>query len=276
MKFSILIANYNNGKYFADCYHSIIAQTYKNWGAIIVDDGSTDDSVSLIEKLIAEDSRFKLIINNENRGCGFSKKKTLEFATGEICGFLDPDDAISNDALELSIKEYENEKIIATYSKITFCDAKLKPVEDFKKIKKFINDEYFFNCPIQMNAFFSFRKNAYDITSGINPDLKSAVDQDLYLKILEVGDVVFIEKNLYFYRRYSGGISQESSKNSAKENFAKVIFDTMKRRNLKKINGKIVPESYPGSEETFQLLAYQNAISYRIFKKIKLFSNNFF
>ena len=50
VKFSILIANYNNGKFFKDCYDSIIAQTYKDWEVVIVDDRSTDDSVAIITK----------------------------------------------------------------------------------------------------------------------------------------------------------------------------------------------------------------------------------
>ena len=51
MKFSILIANYNNGKFFKDCYDSILAQEYKNWETIILDDKSTDDSVEVIKKI---------------------------------------------------------------------------------------------------------------------------------------------------------------------------------------------------------------------------------
>ena len=57
--FSILIANYNNGKYFEDCYKSIITQTHENWEVIIVDDASTDDSVVVIKKINGEDARFK-------------------------------------------------------------------------------------------------------------------------------------------------------------------------------------------------------------------------
>ena len=50
MTFSILIANYNNGKYFEDCYKSILLQNYENWEAVIVDDASTDNSIEIIKK----------------------------------------------------------------------------------------------------------------------------------------------------------------------------------------------------------------------------------
>lgn len=275
MKFSILIANYNNGKFFVDCYHSIIKQTYTNWEVVIVDDCSTDNSLEIIQNLTHGDERFKIFANKENRGCGYTKRKTLEFASGEICGFLDPDDALEENALELSVKEHAENPIVATYSKITFCDPNLNLVSDFKKIQPILNDRYFFNLPIQIHHFFTFRKEVYDKTVGINPDLKSAVDQDLYLKILEHGDVSFIPVNLYLYRRHAKGISQHSSKINAKNNFAKVIFETFKRRGLTEINGKKVPETYPTAEEIFALLEYQNSLTYRIKKKLKIILQSF-
>lgn len=268
MKFSLLIANYNNGKYFEDCYYSILAQTHKDWEAIIVDDGSTDNSVQIIENLIKSDDRFTLIRNETNKGCGFTKRKSLEFATGEICGFLDPDDALSKTALEHSLQHYSNKKIVATYSKIMFCDGDLNPQSDYKKVKEVHNGTYFFNCPIQIHHFFTFRKSAYDQTPGINPKLSSAVDQDLYLKVLEHGDPIFIPEIMYFYRRHAQGISQDSSKNKAKENFAEVIFDTFKRRKIQSIHGKKVPEKFPGAQKIYDLLEYQNGIPYRLQQKI--------
>lgn len=82
--FSLLIANYNNGKFFQDCYNSIMAQTYSNWEVIIVDDASTDNSVAIIKKIIGDDTRFKVYENPENKGCGFTKRKCAELATGEL------------------------------------------------------------------------------------------------------------------------------------------------------------------------------------------------
>lgn len=73
--FSILIAQYNNGKYFEDCYKSIMAQTYPNWEAIIVDDCSTDDSVEQMRKIVGNDPRFKIFVNEENKGCGYTKRR---------------------------------------------------------------------------------------------------------------------------------------------------------------------------------------------------------
>ena len=269
-KVSILIANYNNGKYFRDCYDSIISQSYENWEAIIIDDCSTDDSVKIIKEIIKDDERFKFYENETNQGCGYTKRKCIDLATGDFCAFLDPDDALLYYSLECSMDEFQkHSKIIATYSQLVFCDENLKPKDTFTKIKQIRNGKYFFNCPIQISAFFVFKKEAYMKTSGINPSLKNAVDQDLYLKLLEIGDAKFIEEVLYKYRLHSNGISQDKSKQSAKDSFAKVIFEAIKRRNIKQINHKLVPESYTNAEEIYSLLDYQTKISYRLMSRIK-------
>jgi len=271
IKFSILIANYNNGKYFRDCYNSIISQTYENWEVIIVDDASTDDSVDIIQSLIKNDPRFKLYYNTKNGGCGFTKRECMKHAEGEICAYLDPDDAIYPEALEKMMIEFtEKNDIVAAYSQMMLCDDKLIPDKVSANTKQIYNNRYFFNCPIQFAHFFAFKKDIYFKGIGINPNLKSAVDQDLYLKILEHGDVNYIKEPLYLYRLHSRGISQHSSKKNAKESFARVIYETMKRRGITKINNQDVPERYTGSKEIYELLDYQTNRMHRLINKIKV------
>ncbi|WP_228401696.1 glycosyltransferase family 2 protein [Chryseobacterium sp. PMSZPI] len=271
IKFSILIANYNNGKYFRDCYNSLISQTYENWEAIIVDDASTDDSVEEIKALIKNDSRFKLYYNPSNQGCGFTKRECMEYAEGEICAYLDPDDALYPEALEKTINEFINKTdIVATYSQMMLCDENLIPDKIFASTKQIYNSRYFFNCPTQFAHFFAFKKETYLKTAGINPELKSAVDQDLYLRILEHGDISYIKEPLYLYRLHSNGISQQDAKQSAKDSFAKVIHQTMKRRGITRINNQKVPETYSNSQEIYQLLDYQTNKLHRLINKIKV------
>lgn len=271
IKFSILIANYNNGKYFKDCYNSLINQTYENWEAIIVDDASTDNSIEIIQSLIKDDPRFRIYHNSINQGCGFTKRECMEYANGEICAYLDPDDALYPEAIEKIIQEFTVQNyIVASYSQMMLCNDALVPDKVFASTKQIYNDRYFFNCPIQFAHFFAFKKDTYLKTSGINPELKSAVDQDLYLKILEHGDVKYIKEPLYFYRLHAKGISQQAAKQSAKVSFVKVIHETMKRRGIKKINNQTVPEKYADPQEIFQLLDYQTNKIHRLISKIKI------
>ncbi|WP_267405626.1 MULTISPECIES: glycosyltransferase [unclassified Chryseobacterium] len=272
MTFSILIANYNNGKFFKNCYDSIISQKYTNWEVIILDDCSTDNSLELINGLIKDDSRFKLFENEVNCGVGITKAKLIELANGEICGFVDPDDGISPDALLSSITVFTKSKdVVLTYSKFVKCDENLQPLEIPKLAMQVPNgDPYFFNCPVHIVHFVSFRKDVYLQTEKMNTIMRIAEDQDLYLKMYEKGKVKFINENNYLYRTHSGGISQNENRPKSREYFAQVIFNAMKRRKLTTINGKKVPETYTNSKEIYNLLDYQTSIFYRFKKKLKI------
>ncbi|MBK1894429.1 glycosyltransferase family 2 protein [Chryseobacterium paridis] len=276
MKFSVLIAHYNNGNYFKDCYESLQKQTYTNWEAIIVDDYSNDTEKEIVKSLIAGDSRFVFFENEVNKGVGYTKRRCVELATGEICGFVDPDDAIFPTAIEDSIEIFKQKKnVVLTYSRFLSCDQNLNILYPFKGAKQVLNkDPYFFNFPIQIAHFVAFRREAYLKTDGIDPALKSAVDQDLYLKVLDFGDAYFIPKDLYKYRLHPNGVSQATSKGKAKDSFAKVIFNTLKRRNITSINKKAVPEVYQNAEDIFSLLDYQTKRIHRLKVKILTFLQN--
>jgi glycosyltransferase involved in cell wall biosynthesis len=272
MKFSVLIAHYNNAKLFKDCYDSLLAQTYKNWEAIVLDDASLDHEKEEIKSIIAGDERFKFFENGKNCGVGITKSKLIELATGEVCGFVDPDDAILPSAIEKSITVFNDKKnVVLAYSRFMTCDKNLNPISPFKSAMQVQNnDPHFFNYPIQIAHFVTFKKDIYEQTEKMNSALKISEDQDLYLKMYEKGDVYFINETNYLYRTHSGGISQNDNKSKSYDYFGQVIFNAMNRRNIKIINGKKVPEKYTGYKEVFSLLEYQNSIPYRIKRKIKI------
>lgn len=270
MKFSVLIAHYNNAVLFKDCYNSLLQQTYPNWEAVIVDDASSETERDQVKAIIAGDDRFKFFENEKNSGVGVTKSRLIELATGEVCGFVDPDDAILPTAIEKAMEIFKRKKnVVLTYSRFMGCDKDLKPIAPYKSAMQVRNnDPYFFNYPIQIGHFTTFRKDVYEQTEKMNPELRIAEDQDLYLKMYEKGDVHFIDDTNYLYRAHSGGISQNDNKGKSYDYFAQVVFATMKRRNLKSINGKKIPEKYTHHEEIFSLLEYQHGIGYRIKKKI--------
>lgn len=272
MKFSILIANYNNGKFFKDCYDSILDQEYKNWETIIIDDRSTDNSVEVIKGIIGNDERFKLYENDANYGVGVTKSDLIERSTGDICGYLDPDDIIKPKALKSAVEILQKKKdVVLTYSRLAKCDEHLNILTEFKSAMQVPNGQkYFFNFPIQIAPFVSFRKDVYMKTSRINRELKIAEDQDLYYKMYEVGKVEFINQTDYLYRAHEGGISQNHNKQKSYAYYAQAIWEAIQRRNLKEINGKAVPKDYKDPQEIFDLLEYQNKIPFRIKKQIKL------
>ena len=245
MTFSILIAHYNNWEYFQKCYQSITNQSYQNFEVVIVDDYSVDDSFQNLEILAKSDSRIKLFRNSENKKVGFTKGRCVEEAIGDICMFVDPDDMICETALEEIKNAYEsNPSVIATYSKLELVDKDANSKGVFKSTKKIVNsDSKFFNINFEVAHLFSFKRESYFKTLGINPNLSSAVDQDLYLKLYEIGDFYFIDKILYQYRLHDKGVSQEKSKKEQlNTNWHQVLLETFNRRGIKKLYGKSIDE----------------------------------
>lgn len=234
MKFSILIANYNNGKYFCDCYNSIISQSQTNWEAIIVDDGSTDDSLKIIKSIIGNDDRFKIIVNDGNYGCGFAKRKCVENASGDLCTFLDPDDALAAAAVEKAVDIFlKYPEIVLVHSNHFLCNESLKATRrnTFAGSVNASNKD-FLNLDGKVTAFSAFRKNAYLKTEGIDAYMQRAVDQDLYLKMAETGKFYFLDECLYYYRQHDEGIS--TLKNAEKALFWHwyAVFQAAKRRGV--------------------------------------------
>ncbi|WP_446470092.1 glycosyltransferase family 2 protein [Xenorhabdus stockiae] len=146
-KISVIIPVYNVEKYIEKCIHSIKNQSYDNFEAIIINDGSTDKSIEKITALISQDSRFK-IIEQKNAGLSAARNKGLEHATGEYISFVDSDDYIDKNFL----KDMMN-KIIQTDSDICVCDVQTVD-ENEKKIKylrQHLNSE---NAPLEIYPIY--------------------------------------------------------------------------------------------------------------------------
>lgn len=104
MKVSILITAYNVEKYLAEAIESALNQTYSNIEIIAVNDGSTDNSLQVLQ--LYKDKI--VIIDQENQGLSKALNIGLKRATGELITFLDGDDILIKDKLERQLKEFEN------------------------------------------------------------------------------------------------------------------------------------------------------------------------
>lgn len=92
-RFSIIIPVYNVAPYLRECLDSVLAQTFTDWEAICVDDGSMDGSGAILDEYAAKDERFK-VFHQENRGVSATRQRGLELARGEYIGWVDSDDII--------------------------------------------------------------------------------------------------------------------------------------------------------------------------------------
>ena len=118
MKISFVTASFNYAKYISKAIESVINQTYKNWELIIVDDGSKDNSVEIINSYVEKyPDKIRLLThpNNENRGLKETVKLGVKSATGDFIAFVESDDYIREDYLEKKleiIKKYPDIKLI--------------------------------------------------------------------------------------------------------------------------------------------------------------------
>ena len=121
---SIIIPNYNKFNYIEETINCLKSQSINLWECIIIDDNSTDGSLELIQNLILDDFRFKIIENKINKGACFCRNQGIKAASSEYIIFLDADDYLMNDCL--------NKRIIKLNDNI-YSDFLVFPTGTFKK-----------------------------------------------------------------------------------------------------------------------------------------------
>lgn len=120
-KISIIVPVYNVEQYIVKCIDSVIAQTYKDYELILVDDGSTDNSGKICDEYALKDNRIK-VIHKKNEGVTATRDRGVKEAKGEFLFFIDGDDYITENALELfTNKQKENDADLVRGS---FCSIK--------------------------------------------------------------------------------------------------------------------------------------------------------
>lgn len=205
--FSVLIANYNNGKYLMEAIESVRMQTYSNWEIILVDDGSTDNSHELYKEL-ENDPRIHIYYNEQNMGCGYTKHKCALNANGEYCGYLDPDDVILPNALsEISGHLSRNPKSSLCLSRFYVCDEKMNIIRESRPLILEKGESYFEHHDYRAETFAGFRKDSYILMGGIDTSLKAGVDADLYFRLEEVGELEISHELTYKYRIFPQSIT---------------------------------------------------------------------
>lgn len=107
MKISVIVPVYNSEKYVRRCIESVIMQTYQNWELIMVDDGSEDNSLTILYEYEKQDSRIK-VIHQDNKGPGNARNKGINHATGDYIVFVDSDDRIDENYFSLLSKKTED------------------------------------------------------------------------------------------------------------------------------------------------------------------------
>ena len=220
MKISIIIPVYNVQKYLPECLDSLLEQTYTEWEALLVDDGSTDGSGAICEKYALRDSRFRVIHKN-NGGAASAKNVGLDHVKGEYVGFIDSDDYVDETYIE-NLNKSKAELVVAAYKIENYngeCQLlKRYPHIFFRTMNHEVLKEYIimgmFNYPVAkrfLKSIISEQGLFFD------PTLQIAEDTDFVTSYLCFSqDVEIISATDYHYIKGGAGTSLSTQRLSEK------------------------------------------------------------
>ena len=205
---SIITPLYNSKETLDSTFNSVFSQTFKNWEWIIVDDCSTDESLSIVEKLSKNHKRIKILKTIKNSGTAVARNIGLREACGRYITFLDSDDLLDSDYLEEQIKFIkENGPLVsAGYRRKTE-----KTCTDFFVPEKNTYESVLAGCPLSCLTTMYDRKTIGDVF--FPEDLKKVEDYVFWLEILKRGFVAIGNpKVLATYRIFKNSKSRNKFK----------------------------------------------------------------
>ncbi len=136
-EFSLVVAAYNMGAYVSQCLDSLLAQTFEDFEVIIVDDGSTDDTASVIERYSESDRRIRILHQPMNMGTHLARKRGVESASGRWIVFVDADDELESHALRtLHDAVTQNSRVELAYFSRTIIPEEGAPEDEADRLEK--------------------------------------------------------------------------------------------------------------------------------------------
>lgn len=221
---SIILPCYNQGIFLSDALDSILRQTYPNWEAIIVNDGSTDNTEETAKKYVAIDSRIHYL-TQPNKGVSAARNNAINNATGKFILPLDPDDILEPTYIEKCLRMFEkhNDCILA-YSKTTFFGAK-EGEYDLPMYNGDYSSLLLGNCIVCTSLFK--KEDCVKIGGYDEKMLIGLEDWEFYLRLLRTDKKVYqIKETLFKYRIKETSRNTECGK---ADNFKKVITYVYKK-----------------------------------------------
>lgn len=266
--FSIVIANYNHALYITECITSVIQQTFSDFECIIVDDGSTDESVLIAQALIEVDTRFKLV-TQKNSGVAQARNTGMQSATGNYLIFLDSDDLLSTYYLEEANFAIENKPdFFLFYTGAEFTGNKRGkwelPTYDYKKLLLGSNMIYLTTVirredALKAGGFGDWMSEGWE-------------DWEFYVRLLHGVDanrVIKSEKYLFYYRikNFSRSVTIDTSTDVRTRMMNECFI----------ANSSIYREYFPNFIDSLSSAEYYTNLSrtnlFKLFFKFKLLFN---
>lgn len=208
MVLSIIIPIYNCEKYIERCVKSIMNNTNRDIECILVDDGSIDSSFEICKKLQTRDERIK-VFHTENKGVSSARNVGLENARGRYVTFVDADDYLDENAINLILgKIYKNNPDCICYGIQRVYDD--KRTEHIKYMKSSLNEGFIKYAPYYYSVCNKVFRRGLILNNGIKFDYGITVCEDMLFsfKMLALSSkIIYINDDLYNYYTNSMSVS---------------------------------------------------------------------
>ncbi|AHK15511.1 glycosyltransferase [Thalassolituus oleivorans] len=221
---SVIIPSYNHECYIEQAINSVINQTYKNIELIVIDDGSTDNSLTLLSELSVK-LGFKFVAQENMGVCKTLNRGIREFSRGQLICILASDDRFHSTKIELQVKELSNNKS----SEFCFTQAVEFDTNSGKELRVFpkknftgrVLNKIIFRQPYAAGSIM-FTRDLYNDIDGFDPSLK-AEDWDFSIRCAAKTDFSFVSKPLFYYRSHANNTMKAMSRRDIFHNKAIIL-----------------------------------------------------
>jgi glycosyltransferase involved in cell wall biosynthesis len=204
---SVVIATYNMGQYIDQAVDSILKQTWERLEVVIVDDGSTDNTPTVMERYKG-DARV-IYIQNQNQGQPKAKNCGIKNTKGEFIAFCDADDFWEPNKLEVQMPLFDNPKVGIVYSEVSNIDENnnryTKSANEKRHTGKVTNQLLVENfVPFGTSVI---RRECIEKNGIFDEDFRMGIDWDLWLRYSLDWEFAYTPERTYIYRVWSGQMS---------------------------------------------------------------------
>lgn len=204
---SILMPVRDRVRFVEAAVRSVLTQSFADLELLVMDDGSSDGSADLADRLAAGDPRLR-VLRRTMRGVAPSLAELYELASGEMVGVVDSDDLLVKSAIEKCVRVLDADPAVGVvYTQHVMIDEHDRSMGiGYRSTIPF--DKHRLLVEFMTLAFRLVRKDVYRASGGIDPMLPAAPDYDLCLKLSEVTTFRRIDESLYLYRVHPDMISK--------------------------------------------------------------------
>lgn len=204
---SIVVATYNYARFLPTALHSICAQTYTNWEAIVVDDGSTDNTAEIVKPYL-EDPRFRYV-RTENRGQPAAKNRGIREACGELVAFLDGDDVWLSEKLERQVDLFRTDPAVG----VVYCERRTigptgERLDGYQSALHRGNVlQWMFKDNFVCFSSSMARRAVLEEAGLFDEHIPLAIDYDLWLRVAVKHRFDYVDQPLVLYRTGHANLS---------------------------------------------------------------------